>query len=123
MGLSDFGIAQYEQYVQDYQRDAFALSAPTDAVQRVTGRTPEDFETIARRYVASVSEGTRRPATQLRLLGQLTGWMLRPAPSMRPHLALGDVLEPGRLGLSAHSSDWQRSHTSATALPAGGAAD
>ncbi|GHF65041.1 hypothetical protein GCM10017781_46040 [Deinococcus metalli] len=123
VGLSDFVIAQYEQYVQDYQRDAFALGAPTDVVQRITGRAPEDFETIARRYVASVPEGTRRPATQLRLLGKLTAWMLRPAPRTRPHLALGDVLDPDRLGLSAHSPDWQRSHTSATALLASGAAD
>lgn len=39
-------------YIDDYERGAFALGAPTSDVLDVTGRPAEDFETIARRYAA-----------------------------------------------------------------------
>jgi NAD(P)H dehydrogenase (quinone) len=39
-------------YIDDYERDAFELGAPTTDVLDVTGRPAEDFETIARRYAA-----------------------------------------------------------------------
>lgn len=80
MGLSEFATAQYTQYVRDYQRGAFAVNAPTDVVCTLTGREPEDFETIARRYTAARPEATRQIGTGLRLMAQLTAWMLRPAP-------------------------------------------
>jgi uncharacterized protein YbjT (DUF2867 family) len=37
-------------YVEDHKKGAFELGAPTTDVFEVTGRQPEDFETIARRY-------------------------------------------------------------------------
>lgn len=110
MGLSEFATAQYTQYVRDYQRGAFAVNAPTDVVRTLTGREPEDFETIARRYVASNLEAARRLGTGLRLMAQLTAWMLRPAPRTAPHLAPGDFSEAGRASLSADSAEWQRGH-------------
>ena len=39
-------------YIDDHKRGAFELGAPTTDVLDVTGRPAEDFETIARRYVA-----------------------------------------------------------------------
>jgi NAD(P)H dehydrogenase (quinone) len=39
-------------YVDDHERGAFELGAPTTDVLDVTGRPAEDFETIARRYAA-----------------------------------------------------------------------
>jgi NAD(P)H dehydrogenase (quinone) len=39
-------------YIDDHERGAFELGAPTTDVLDVTGRPPEDFETIARRYAA-----------------------------------------------------------------------
>lgn len=115
LGLSEFATAQYTQYVRDYQRGAFAVNAPTDVVRTLTGREPEDFETIARRYVASRPEATRRIGTGLKLMAQSTAWMLRPAPQTAPYLALGDFSGAGRVSLSADSAEWQREH----ALPPG----
>jgi hypothetical protein len=37
-------------YIEDHERGAFELGAPTTDVLDVTGQPPEDFETIARRY-------------------------------------------------------------------------
>src|SRR5246127_2455298 len=39
-------------YIDDHERGAFELGAPTTDVLNVTGRPAEDFETIARRYAA-----------------------------------------------------------------------
>jgi hypothetical protein len=39
-------------YIDDHERGAFELGAPTTDVLDVTGRPAEDFETIARRYAA-----------------------------------------------------------------------
>jgi hypothetical protein len=39
-------------YIEDHERGAFELGAPTSDVLDVTGRPAEDFETIARRYAA-----------------------------------------------------------------------
>lgn len=50
--FSPFEVSQVRQYAEDMRRGAFAVGAPTSHVQEVTGRPPEDFETIARRYVA-----------------------------------------------------------------------
>ena len=39
-------------YIDDHNRGAFELGAPTTDVLDVTGRPAEDFETVARRYAA-----------------------------------------------------------------------
>ena len=50
--MTPFEIAQIRHYAQEVRGGAFAVGAPTDHVERVTGHPPEDFETTARRYVA-----------------------------------------------------------------------
>jgi NAD(P)H dehydrogenase (quinone) len=45
-------MSNVRYYIDDHKRGAFELGAPTTDVLDVTGRPPEDFETIARRYAA-----------------------------------------------------------------------
>jgi len=45
-------LSNIRYYVDDHNLGAFELGAPTADVLDVTGRPPEDFETIARRYAA-----------------------------------------------------------------------
>ena len=110
LGFSEYVIAQTMEYYREYQQGAFAFGAPTDVVRRVTGRDPEDFETIARRYAASVPDVERRLGTQLRLLARTTAWMLRPLPRAVRPLSTGDAPDQGRIGLSANSPEWRRNH-------------
>ena len=51
-GLDPFLLSALPAYMQDHNEGAFALGGPTDHVLEVTGRQPEDFETITRRYAA-----------------------------------------------------------------------
>lgn len=52
-GITPFEISQIRQYAEDTRRGAFAVGAPTSHVFDLTGRAPETFESIARRYVAN----------------------------------------------------------------------
>ena len=49
-GESLYTLEQYRHYLEDHRDGAFARGAPNDVVLELTGRTSEDFETIARRY-------------------------------------------------------------------------
>lgn len=110
MGFSDYFIAQYQQYALDYQRGAFAVSAPTDVVRAITGREAEDYEQIARRYAAAMPGARRSIATQLRLIAMMTAWMAAPGPRTARHLSRGDASDPKRVTLSADSSEWRSGH-------------
>lgn len=110
MGYSKYVIAQFQQYAQDYQRGAFAVNAPTDVVRRITGREPEDFETIARRYLAVMPDARPNVGTQLRLMAMLPIWLLRPGPVLDPSLTTGDFSDRQHASLSAESADWRRGH-------------
>ena len=49
-GMSIDVMSNVRYYIDDHKRGAFELGAPTTDVLDVTGRSPEDFETIARHY-------------------------------------------------------------------------
>ena len=55
LGASEFEIAQIRYYAEELRHGAFETGAPTDHVELVTGRKPETFESIARRYIANPS--------------------------------------------------------------------
>ena len=51
LGFSDFELAQLRYYTDEIRNGVYAVSAPTDHVETVTGQKPESFESIARRYL------------------------------------------------------------------------
>jgi len=117
MRFSDFVIAQTCAYYLDYQQNAFAVGAPTDVVRSITGREPEDFETIARRYAASLPNLKRNLSTQIRLMAMMTGWLLRSSPKTDRHLFKSDFSDQQRISLSANSPEWRATHGNAAAEP------
>jgi NAD(P)H dehydrogenase (quinone) len=108
--LSLYALAAYSQYVIDYQKNTFAVNAPTDVVRRITGREAEDFETIARRYVATTPGVRPSFASQFKLLLGMIISMLRPAPRTAPYLALGEFSERSHVAFSADSPEWRQNH-------------
>lgn len=110
MGISNYTLAMYKQYAADYQKNAFAVNAPTNDVLTVTGKEAEDYETIARRYVADNPEATPRFATQFKLIMVMLISMLRPSPKTVPSLALREFSDPTHAVLSADSPEWRHSH-------------
>jgi hypothetical protein len=51
-GLPIDALSNIRYYVEDHKKGVFELGAPTTHVLELTGRPPEDFETVARRYAA-----------------------------------------------------------------------
>ncbi len=52
-GVSTFEITHLRHFAAELAGGAYAVGAPTDHVERILGRAPEDFESTARRYVAN----------------------------------------------------------------------
>jgi len=103
-------IGGLRYYIDDHKRGAFELGAPTNDVLEVTGRTPEDFETIARRYAAL-------PGNQ-RTVGN---WLRYAAQSFIAPLWPGVNLDrydrelrrpfPSKPQFATESRVWRREHT------------
>ena len=77
-----YDISQVRLYLTDYQQDAFAVGAPTDVVAELTGRDPEDFETICRRYVAARREAAPSLGAKIGALSRLLRATMMRTPDM-----------------------------------------
>jgi NAD(P)H dehydrogenase (quinone) len=82
LGLSEFVIAQLYWFLQDYQAGAFGIGAPTSVVEEVAGVAPEDFLTIAKRYVRTSPSAERGMAGALREAGGLVAALLARKPDI-----------------------------------------
>jgi len=101
-------------YIDDHERGAFELGAPTTDVLDVTGRPAEDFETIARRYAA--------PFRNQRTFGN---WLREFAQFMLTPLSPGFNLDrydrelrrpfPSEPQFATDSKVWRREHLIADA--------
>ncbi len=52
-------VAQLIIYAEEYRRGTFAVNAPNNVVQDLTGQKAEDFETITRHVVSERPEAIR----------------------------------------------------------------
>jgi uncharacterized protein YbjT (DUF2867 family) len=108
-GLSIDMMSSVRYYIDDHRRGAFEVGAPTTDVLEVTGRPPEDFETIARRY-AALPENRRTVRNRLRQFAEF----------MRAPLTRGFDFEtydrelrrpfPVQPQFARDSTVWQREH-------------
>lgn len=110
LGISEFVVEELSYFLLDYQRNAFGIGAPTDAVLEVGGVAPEPFEEIARRYVASSGFGKRTFRSNLTALHNLIAGLLTSAPTpsaIARRLQLPDLNHPL---LAAESASWRAAH-------------
>jgi uncharacterized protein YbjT (DUF2867 family) len=113
--LSDFVIAQLQAFLRDYQAGAFALGAPTDAVESVGGARPERFEAIAARYVAASPLARRSFGGWLREAGGIMAALATPAPRIDRIEARYGLPTPTHARLAMDSPMWRTSRPSAVA--------
>jgi hypothetical protein len=110
LGLTDFVIEELSWFLQDYQRGSFGIGAPTSAVIEVGQSQPEDFELIARRYVAATTFSRRTVRSTVVAIRRLAQVLLSATPDPK---VIARRLELPRIEnavLAADSDDWQRSH-------------
>jgi NAD(P)H dehydrogenase (quinone) len=109
IGFSDYAVVQLGWYVDELKRGTFAIGAPTDAVQRLTGRPPEDMATVARRYLNALPGTARSVSGMGRAMRVLAKSSITPAPSRTRYLdTFQDGVSIGRLAVD--SDRWRLSH-------------
>ena len=108
-GFDHFLLSQMGAYLQDHDRGAFELGGPTNHVLQVTGRQPESFEVITRRYALQ----PQAQRTVGNFLKAFAGFMSVPMrPGFNPR-RFGDTLwmpQPEGPVLSADSAFWRQEH-------------
>jgi uncharacterized protein YbjT (DUF2867 family) len=110
LGISEFVITQLHWFLQDYQQNAFGIGAPTETVQELTGSPPEEFETIARRYVAVSPFTTRGLASVLREASGLAGALLARTPDISKIETRLGAPRISNAALATESPAWRTTH-------------
>ena len=83
-GFSLTEIAHMRYYAEDIKNGAFAVGGPTDHVLEISGREPEDFESIARRYVndPSLIHQSLHVGSKVQAIGFLLKMLATNAPDL-----------------------------------------
>jgi uncharacterized protein YbjT (DUF2867 family) len=116
-GYPAYDISQVRLYLTDYQQDAFAVGAPTDVVREITGREPEDFETICRRYVAERPEALPSVGKKMGALSRLLRAALMRTPDMDAFQRAQNhppLFEPG---FAQEAPEWHLTHSPEVLAP------
>jgi NAD(P)H dehydrogenase (quinone) len=109
IGFDEYTLIQLKWYVDELKRGTFAIDAPTDVVWQLTGRPPEDMETIARRYLNTMPGTKRGPSGMTRAMSLLTKSIVTRAPNSKRYLRT--FQDGAAIGtLSIDSDVWQISH-------------
>lgn len=117
IGFDEYTLNQLHWYIDELKRGTFAVHAPTDVVQRLTGRPPEDMETIARRYLTTMPGTKRGPSGMARAMRLLARSIVAPAPNRKQYLRT--FQDGAAIGtLSIDSEQWQATHDPSRALNA-----
>lgn len=108
-GASIDEVAGFGHYAEDHRAGAFELGAPTSAVLDVTGRPPEDFETITRRYAAAPA---LQPTTgnRLRQLATFLWVPFNPGYDLKRHERTLRHARPLLSARAVESEIWRREH-------------
>lgn len=83
--IPDFGISQVRHYMEEHKLTALTLDAPNNVVRDIGGREPEDFETIARRYLSERPEGKQSMANKFKAIKFFIKMLLTPTPDMEKY--------------------------------------
>jgi uncharacterized protein YbjT (DUF2867 family) len=102
-------LSAMSHYVEEHRRGAFAIGAPTDDVQRVTGRPAESFETVVRRH-AAMPQNRRSAANTVREFARFMMVPLVPMPSLERYGRGLQVTPPSRPEYTEKSKTWWREH-------------
>lgn len=108
-GIDPFLLSQMGLFLHDHDRGAFELGGPTEDVFETTGRHPESFETITRRYAAR-PEAQRTAGAFLAALAGFISVPMRPGLNPARYRRMLRTPELARPLLSADSSFWRREH-------------
>ncbi len=113
---TETALTQVRLYADEYRRGAFAVNAPTRDVETVGGRTPESFESIARRYIAERPDDFRPSfATKFKAIAGFLKILITRAPDIAAIEAQKDLVKLEAPTFCLDDAEWRESHLSAPA--------
>lgn len=84
-GFPAFAISQFRHYLEEHKRTALTVNAPNNVVRDIGGREPEDFETIARRYITERPEAVQLFGNKLKAILFFVKILMTPTPDMNKY--------------------------------------
>lgn len=109
LGADQFFQSSLRHYLPEHAQGTWELGAPTTHVRDVAGVDPEDFLTIARRYVTG-PESRRTAGNFLRQLGNFTLTALTPMRRLDRFDRIQQHPRPAHPRLSGQSTLWRIEH-------------
>jgi NAD(P)H dehydrogenase (quinone) len=100
-----------KNYTDEYRRGAFAVNAPTRDVEIVGGRMPENFESIARRYLTEHPELKPSFAGKLKAIGGFLKILITRAPDVEAIEAEKDFVMLKNPKFCLDDAEWNETHT------------
>lgn len=79
--IYDYSNIRY--YLKDVEQNVFAYGGTTNVVKELTGREPEDFETIARRYVSDMPEAKQTFGNKIKAVLNFMKILITKEPNMK----------------------------------------
>jgi uncharacterized protein YbjT (DUF2867 family) len=114
LGADVFFQSSLRHYLPEHALGTWEAGGPTTHVRDVAGVEPEDFLTIARRYVNG-PESRRTAANLIRQIWNFTLTGLVPMHRLDKFERLQQHPQPAQASLSGESAAWRREHTAAVA--------
>jgi uncharacterized protein YbjT (DUF2867 family) len=109
-GVNPHEALNWREYVRDHRAEAFAIGpAVTDVVLELTGRRPEAFETIARRYAARPF-ARRSPGNLARMLARMAILPFVPGLNIDHYARVHGFPKPPTPMLSVEDRRWRMEH-------------
>jgi len=82
LGLSKFYVSHFLYYMQELDKGGFAVNGVTNVVKDITGSDPEDFETMARRRLATLPEAKKSFSNKLKAIRNFIGMLFTSVPNI-----------------------------------------
>ena len=121
-GVSEDEMSGFRYWVQDHKQGAFAFGAPNGHVLEVTGRPPENFADIARRYAAR-PDAKRTTASRSRAILDFLRTPLAPGYDLDAYDRAHGAARPPGARLAMQDPNWVARRTAEAARPAPGVRD
>lgn len=85
MGFSNFDMANVKFYMEELDKGSFAVNGATTVVKDITGKDPEDFETMARKALANLPESKKSFNNKLKAIGNFIAMLFTRLPNLNKY--------------------------------------
>ena len=82
IGLPLFYVSHFLYYLRELDKGGFAINGVTNVVKDITGRDPEDFETMARRRLSTMPEAKKSFSNKLKAIRNFVSMLFTPVPNI-----------------------------------------